>query len=102
MSILNSIQEAEAKAESLKKTANEQVSLLLENNKKAIEKKVAELYLASDENLRQIEANTDIVISNMEKKIKEENLESIKGLQKKAYLLMDDVVDDVIKKVLQI
>ena len=102
MSILNSIQEAEANSVALKAEATEEVRILLEKNKVEIEKKVASLYNTAEDNMRQMNANTDIVVSNTEKKINDANLEAIKALQTLAYSAMDKVVDDVVKKVMQI
>ena len=102
MSILNSIQDAERKAEEMKLKAMEDVNLLLENNKKIITEKVTALYDASSDKRRQIDANTEIVIGNKQKEIDRANYEFIDSLQKKASTNIEAVVDDIMKKVLQL
>ena len=102
MSILDSIQKSELVAEEMKRKATEEVNLLLENNKKAITKKVEELYAEAENRRKQIDTNTGIVIANKKKEIEERNKADNLTLEKLAKDRFKAVVDDIMKKVMQV
>lgn len=102
MSILDSIKKSELAAEEMKKKATEEVNLLLENNREEIAKKVKALYAEAEAKRKQIDANTQIVIANKQKEIEELNKANNLALEKHAKDRMQAVVDDLMKKVMQV
>lgn len=102
MSILDSIQEAENKAEKVKQQAMEDVSLLLEESKIETNKQVEALFAAAQDKRKQIDANTKIVIANKSKEISKTNRDNDLSLEELAKQNTNAVVDFILEKVVQI
>jgi vacuolar-type H+-ATPase subunit H len=102
MSIFDSIQAAENKAEKMRAEAVEKVNTLLEETRIASEEKAKELYSQAELEEEKINAETEKLIHEKEKEITALYQEQDQIISKKAETKSDEVVAFIIRKVFEV
>lgn len=101
MPIMESILEAEAKAEKLRQKATDQVKIILDENKKKGDLAVQELYEKAKEAEQEIQTATDRLIRDEGDRIEKENQRQNEQIAKQAGKKMDQAVDFLLEKVFE-
>ena len=101
MPIMESILEAEAKAEKLRQKATDQVKIIMKETKKKGDLAVQELYEKAKEAEQEIQTATNRLIQDEGDRIEKENQRQNEQIAKQAGKKMDQAVDFLLEKVFE-